>query len=124
MKIAFQGDSIAAVNDGSHDIRADDLLIELLPAATDVSIKHLVSIPLIGSHFFDGCFVQFVLLPLTLHSLSTFRADGRAWSHRRVVHDEFIDDDPIQERSLIVITAPVSKMILGRPGLRIYRGFR
>src|SRR5438067_983233 len=98
MKIPFQGDAIAAVEDGPNEIRADDFLIQTFATAADVAINHFVGVTLVGPDFFERLTINFMLLLLPLDSFLAFGADGHARSGHRIIYDKFVDDDSIHER--------------------------
>ena len=91
--VAFEGDAIVAVDNGADERRADVFLVQLFAAAADVGIDHLVLVTLIGAHFCEGLFVQ-TGAAAAARSLS-LAALGRSLGS---VHDEFIDNDPVQKR--------------------------
>src|SRR3990172_6943372 len=110
--VALQRDAIVAVDKGSYKGRAGVLVVHLFSAAAEIGIEQLVLITVVGAHPGEGLFVRLVPLPRPLLTLL-------ARSGRRVVHAEFIDDDPVQEGSLVEKAGPKLEMFVGRFGLAV-----
>ena len=72
MKVAFEGDTITAVNDGSYEIRPDHFLVQFFSAPAHVGINRLE--PVVATHFFEGFSVHLVPLLLAFGHGSAFAA--------------------------------------------------
>ena len=117
--VALERDAIVAVDDRADEIRPDHLLVQLLAAAADVGVEHLAPVALVGPQLLDGLAVHAVSLSLLVHPLRALGAELPARPRRRVVDDELVDDDAVQERRPVEEAGPVPGMLVGRLGLAV-----
>ncbi len=117
--VALERDAVAAVDDRADEIRPDHLLVQLLAAAAEVGVEHLVPVAVVGPQLLDGLVVHAVSLSLPVHPLRAPGAERPARPGRRVVDDELVDDDAVQERRPVEEAGPEPGMLVGRLGLAV-----
>src|SRR5262249_26342937 len=123
MQVPFKGDSIAAIHDGSYEIRADNLLVQLLPAPADVGVKRFVFESIVAPHLSKGFGEHSILFTFLLHATQTLGSQ-LAPPRNRSIDDELIDDDPVEKGSPRVNAGPEVRVLIRRFCLGVDPDFR